>query len=298
MLDAAYNARIDIMAFEPEAILLFNCVSRRFFLREDTSQELQPFQTIAANAGLYVHGEIGRDNNGNVFLLNMSLVSASFREGPQDGNFSSTFSLAPCTKELSDTMKLVNCLANFVEVTSAESEIANEQLAHLASIDRLTGLYNRGEIESILRKTLLGNRAGDGPLSAVMVDLDDFKRVNDTFGHAIGDAALRGCAGMIREKIRRSDAAGRWGGEEFLIILPGTSLESAKIVAENIRAALEARKTLPDETAVTGSFGVAKFPDDGSVMTFYKQIDRALYRAKEKGKNCVCVAGEEPEEDA
>lgn len=293
ILDASYNSRIDIMSFEPEAILLFNCVSRRIFLREDTNQELQPFRAIAPNAGLYVLGEICRDEAGNVTLLNMAMVTASFREGPQGESQGRTLSLAPRTKKLTDMMKLVRCLANFVAITSAESEIANEQLVQLASIDRLTGLYNRGEIESILRRELLQHRRRDGVLSAIMIDLDDFKNVNDTFGHAVGDDTLRWSAEAIRKAIRRSDAAGRWGGEEFFVILPYTSLEAAAGVAERIRASLDAGHMLPDGHSITGSFGVAQFPKSGDYMRFYRQLDEALYRAKQDGKNRVCVANEE-----
>ena len=223
----------------------------------------------------------------------MAMVTASFREGPQGESQGRTLSLAPRTKKLTDMMKLVQCLANFVAITSAESEIANEQLVQLASIDRLTGLYNRGEIESILRRELLQHRRRDGVLSAIMIDLDDFKNVNDTFGHAVGDDTLRWSAEAIRKAIRRSDAAGRWGGEEFFVILPYTPLEAAAGVAERIRASLDAGHMLPDGNSITGSFGVAQFPKSGDYMRFYRQLDEALYRAKQDGKNRVCVANEE-----
>lgn len=293
ILDASYNSHIDIMSFEPEAILLFNCVTRRIFLREDTNQELRPFQSIAQTAGLYVNGEIGRDEDGNILLLNMSLVTASFREGPQGESPAASISLTPRVRQLTDIMKLVQCLANFVTVASAESEIANEQLAQLARTDRLTGLYNRGEIESVLRKALLRNRKGDGVLSAIMLDLDDFKSINDTFGHAVGDEALRWTAKIIQSAIRGSDAAGRWGGEEFFIVLPDTTIEAARSVAERIREELDKGHTLPDGRSVTGSFGVARFPESGDYMKFYQYLDEAMYRAKQAGKNRVCVAEEE-----
>ncbi|MBP5200844.1 MAG: GGDEF domain-containing protein [Schwartzia sp.] len=294
ILDASYNSRNEILSFEPEAILLFNCVSRRFFLRENTNQEILPFQDVAPTAGLYVHGEVNRDEDGNVSLLNMSLVAASFREGPRSESPPLSIMLAPRARKLTDMMKLVQCLAHFVATTSAESEIANQQLAQLATIDRLTGLYNRGEIESILRKELVQNRRRDETLSAIMIDLDNFKSVNDIFGHAAGDDVLRRSAKIIHDAIRRSDAAGRWGGEEFFIILPGTSLANAKIVAERIRAAFASGCVLPNKRSVTGSFGVAQFPDNGDYLKFYQLLDHALYQAKQSGKNCVCVSDEEP----
>ncbi len=292
ILDASYRARLDIRSFEPEAILMLDCVSRRFFLRENANQELRPFQNIAPSAGYYVHGEIIGDGHGGVSLLNMSLVTASFREGAQGEEYKTPLELAPRINDLTDMMRLVHCLANFVEVTSTEAEMANEQLATLASIDRLTGLYNRGETETIFRKELLRNRGGDWILSVIMIDLDDFKNVNDNFGHTVGDKVLRWSARAIRENIRRGDAPGRWGGEEFMIILPGAALKEAEEVAERIRAAFEAGHILPDGQSVTVSIGVAQYLDDGDVMGFYRRLDKALYRAKEEGKNRVCVSEE------
>ena len=295
IFSAIHRIHLDISAFQPEAILLFSCLSRRLFLQEDTNHELQRFQAVAPNAGGYGHGEIYRDADGGVSILNMTLVTASFREGPQGDSHAPAGSLqsrssASKPEELSRTTKLVRCLANFVAVTSAESEVANEKLAHLASIDRLTGLYNRGETEAILQKELLKNQASDSTLSAIMLDLDDFKHVNDTFGHAAGDDVLRWAAHVVLRHLRGSDAAGRWGGEEFLIVLPAASIEVAAEIAENIRAAMEADHPLPNGEAVTASIGVAAFPKEGTLISFYKALDEALYRAKSGGKNRVCIA--------
>lgn len=293
ILGAAHQIRLDIMAFQPEAILLFNCLSRRLFLQEDTNQELQPFQSVAPNAGCYGHGEICRDDGGDVSILNMTLGTVSFREGPKSGALASPLP-EPQTEELTGTMKLVRCLANFVAVTSAESELANEKLARLASTDRLTELYNRGETEAILQRELLKKQETGLPLSAIMLDLDNFKRVNDTYGHAAGDDILRWAARMIRGQIRENDAAGRWGGEEFFIVLPGAPLKAAAKIAEDIRAAMEADCPLPDGGAVTASIGAAEFPKGGDVMTFCKELDGALYRAKAGGKNRVSLAEDLP----
>lgn len=290
ILDAAHQLRLNIAAFQPEAILLFNCLSRRLFLQEDTNQELQPFQAIAPNAGCYGYGEISRDNGGGVSVLNMTLGAVGFREGPQSGAPAPPLP-EPKTEALTGMMKLVRCLANFVAVTSAESERANEKLALLASIDRLTGLYNRGETETILQRELRKTQASCSPLSAIMIDIDNFKRINDTFGHAAGDDVLRRAARVIRSQLQEIDSAGRWGGEEFFLILPDASIEAAAKIAENIRAAMEADRPLPDGGAVTVSVGAAEFPKDGDAIAFYKRLDDALYRAKADGKNRVCVAG-------
>ncbi len=291
ILDASYNVRTDIMTFEPEAIMVFPCMSRRIFLQEDAEKELHPIYSIAPNsAGFYVHGEIFRNDNGNVMLLNMSFLAVSFREGPQGEMTERFMPLDPHPKELTAAMRLVKHLVNFVAVTSAESEMATHQLEELAITDRLTGLYNRGETEAVLRKTLLGHRSGDEAISAIMIDLDDFKDVNDRFGHSVGDDVLRWCAKIFRINIRKEDTAGRWGGEEFLIVLPGMPLEEALRKAEQIRKQMEEGRILPDGGTVTASFGVARFPEDGDYRSFCKQLDDALYHAKDGGKNRVFLA--------
>lgn len=291
LLDASYNLRMDIMTFEPEAILLFNCISHHLFLLADTNQELQPFQTIAPNAGFYTYGEIGRRDGEDLMILNMALVSVSFREGSRDRSHPPEMPPSPPQKELTNSMKLVQYLAHFVTVTAAELESANKQLTELASLDRLTGIYNRGEIESILRKELMGNRGDERTLSAIMIDLDNFKSINDTYGHSTGDRALQWAATVMKRNIRRGDAAGRWGGEEFIILLPGAPLSAATAIAERIRRSLTEGYSLPNGEPLTASFGVAEFPRSGSYIDFYRRLDDALYEAKAFGKNCVRAAG-------
>ncbi len=290
ILDASYEVRMDIMAFEPQAILLFNCVSRRVFLQEDTNQELWPFQLIAPNAGFYVKGEVGRKEGGPVTMLNMTMVSVAFREGSREASRPPQMPSPQPPKQLTSTMKLVQYLANFVAVTSAELETANRQLAELATVDRLTGLYNRGEIEIILQKELSDRRQEKAALSAIMLDLDNFKKINDTYGHAVGDQVLRWAGSVMKRNIRRSDAAGRWGGEEFLIVLPGTSLAGAVEIAERIRRDISSGFALPDGKRVTASLGVAEYARQGTYLDFYRALDETLYEAKHSGKDRVCTA--------
>ena len=176
-------------------------------------------------------------------------------------------------------------------VTSAESELANEKLAHLASIDRLTGLYNRGETEAILQKELLKNQASDSTLSAIMLDLDNFKRVNDTYGHLAGDQVLISVAQTLIRSLRPSDMPVRYGGEEFSVFLPGTTTKNAKVIAERIRRNMENMSiSLPDGTIlqVTVSIGFAERIDNDTVASLIDRADKALYHAKQNGRNRVC----------
>ena len=286
IIDASSDRHNSLLEFKPEAILLFNCVSHRFFLRDSANQELRFFQDIAPCAGYYTHGEIGRTRDEDLYLLNMTLVSVGFREKDLDEPLKN-FCVLPATKKLSGTLKLVHHLTHFISVTSSELEEANEQLTELAATDRLTGLYNRGEIEAILKKDLSSQNYEH--LSAIMIDLDNFKKINDTFGHDVGDHVLKGVGNVLQKGIRKTDAAGRWGGEEFFIILPGAPLNVALKIAERIRTNISEACILPDGQKVTASVGVAEYQSEGSYHNFYQNLDKALYQAKHCGKNMCCT---------
>ncbi|MBQ7606367.1 MAG: diguanylate cyclase [Desulfovibrionaceae bacterium] len=279
ILDASISTQKTLLPWAPEAILLFNCMSRRFYLRDATHQELKPFQDTAPCVGYYTEGEVGRAEDGDLSLLNMTLVSASLREGPLLDIPHQRITPPSNTKELTPTMMFLRHLTHFIAVSSAELE-------ELATTDKLTGLHNRGEIESIIKKELIERRC----FSAIMLDLDNFKAINDTFGHDEGDRVLAWTASVMKQNIRSADAAGRWGGEEFLILLPGAPLIAAQKVAERIRTKLRQGYTLPDKRKVTASMGVAEFSDSISFREVYRILDAALYQAKENGKDCFCVA--------
>jgi diguanylate cyclase (GGDEF)-like protein len=162
-----------------------------------------------------------------------------------------------------------------------------------ALVDGLTGLANRRQCEEILASELARLERFGGPLAIVVADLDWFKDVNDRFGHPSGDAVLRELAQLLQETVRDVDLAGRWGGEEFLIILPGTDLAGGAQVAERIRVALAGRIVLSSDGTpipVTASFGVAASPPASTAAELFSAADRALYEAKRNGKNRVEVA--------
>ncbi len=162
-----------------------------------------------------------------------------------------------------------------------------------ALVDGLTGLANRRVCTAALEKELARAKRFDEPLALVLADLDDFKRVNDRFGHPTGDEVLKAFAKTLRESVREIDLAGRWGGEEFALLLPGTDLEGGRELAERVRRALEDLElTTPDGQAVrvTASFGVAAFPQAGPQDALVAASDGALYQAKRSGKNQVVVA--------
>jgi diguanylate cyclase (GGDEF)-like protein len=178
-------------------------------------------------------------------------------------------------------------------VVALENARLHRIVERQALVDGLTGLANRRHCEEALKAELSRARRFGTPLTAVLADLDDFKEVNDDYGHATGDVVLREFAAVLRENLRDADIAGRWGGEEFLVLLPGTDAEGGARLAERIRVALEERTILGGDGApvrVTCSAGVATLPPAPDVETLVAWADGALYRAKRAGKNRVEVA--------
>jgi diguanylate cyclase (GGDEF)-like protein len=157
-----------------------------------------------------------------------------------------------------------------------------------ALVDGLTGLANRRAASDALHAEAARSERLETPLSVVLADLDEFKEVNDVHGHAVGDEVLRVVAKVLRETLRESDVAGRWGGEEFLLLLPGADEEGAAQLAERVRVALGER-SIPSVPGlrVTASFGVAEYAGETNPEQLLEAADGALYRAKRAGKDRV-----------
>lgn len=162
-----------------------------------------------------------------------------------------------------------------------------EELLYYQSItDPLTGIYNRRFFMQILEQEMGRVRRNKKTFSLIMFDLDHFKNVNDRFGHAVGDTVLRNVVGTVKRRIRKTDYFTRWGGEEFIILLPETSLNNAVNLAEELRRKISEIE-LDDVGKVTASFGVTEYRDTDTVDTVLLRVDEALYEAKESGRNCV-----------
>ena len=167
--------------------------------------------------------------------------------------------------------------------------IVERQAAH----DELTGLPNRRRAEQLLRDELHRAERLAGQFALVFADIDDFKAINDRYGHPTDDVVLREFANTILETVREIDHPARWGGEEFAILLPGADTEGAAHLAERLREALEDRPIIAasgEEFHVTSSFGIAAFPAEPSEYELVAAADAALYDAKRKGKNRVAAA--------
>jgi diguanylate cyclase (GGDEF)-like protein len=154
--------------------------------------------------------------------------------------------------------------------------------------DKLTGLLNRGGIDKRIEEEIHRGKRYNNSFSIAMMDIDHFKKVNDTYGHQAGDLVLKNVSEHIAKTIRDSDYAGRYGGEEFLIVMPYTDKENAFIAAERIRGSLADMGIKNTGIKITISGGIASYPEDGDVYgEIVSSADSALYSAKNNGRNCV-----------
>ena len=173
-----------------------------------------------------------------------------------------------------------------------ELQHANEILSQLSITDGLTKLHNHRYFQDHLTREIKRVSRTKQPLSLILLDIDDFKLLNDTHGHAAGDDVLTSLAAIMNDSARESDLIARYGGEEFVILMPNTDLAGAVHLAEKIRMAVETTRLIIGYSMkpidITISLGVAVY--DGNRREFFSEADRALYQAKAAGKNCVIIA--------
>jgi diguanylate cyclase (GGDEF)-like protein/PAS domain S-box-containing protein len=183
------------------------------------------------------------------------------------------------------TAELVETNKKLVEEISVRKRVEKE-LEKLAATDMLTQVYNRTKFDEIMKREMARATRFDEKLSFIIFDIDNFKRINDRYGHLAGDGVLKDTADFVKGHIRKIDYIVRWGGEEFVIITPEIGLKSARTLAERIRKSVEAYK-FKNVDGVTLSFGVTEFKKGDSVDRVVKRADDAMYRAKSKGRNRV-----------
>ena len=172
-----------------------------------------------------------------------------------------------------------------------ELRVALTRLHDLATHDELTGLANRAHMGEMLEQYLQRHRDGGEVFSIALLDLDFFKRVNDTHGHGVGDEVLKAFADAMRHTVRESDLPARWGGEEFLILLPQSSAENARIVLERLREHFSTQAVSPSVPSLRASFSAGLVsPNPGETLAMVlERADQALYAAKHAGRDCCCI---------
>ncbi|WP_439105777.1 diguanylate cyclase [Congregibacter sp.] len=189
---------------------------------------------------------------------------------------------------LRDYKQLSRSLEAQVTERTKELNAKNAELDRLASIDKLTSTLNRRALDNTLAAELRRAQRYERPLALLLMDIDLFKQVNDQHGHLTGDRVLVTLSERISDNLRASDLLGRWGGEEFLVICPETNLEQARSVAEKVRAAIEVSDFGLQEN-ITISIGVSVAIEGSTAEALVAEADRALYLAKSRGRNCVCI---------
>ena len=215
---------------------------------------------------------------------------AEYRIRTKDGNYRWYFDIGCVTK--TDEQGHATFLAGIVfditerKVAQLELDRRNRELTRLSVIDGLTQLYNHSAMMDRIQECVLLIEQGAAPCSLIMLDIDHFKQVNDTFGHLYGDRILRDIAEILRRCCRKTDFAGRYGGEEFILLLPGTPLQEAYTVAERIRLSIE-QQCNTDQCRVTVSGGVAQYTT-GNAVDLINAADVFLYKAKKQGRNRIC----------
>lgn len=206
----------------------------------------------------------------------------------KDGSF---LSVSYVATPLTDNNIVTGSVTVFHDITErkqliAALEKANELLFLQATTDTLTGIHNRLKFNELLKAEVQRTKRYGKPLSLIMFDIDYFKRVNDTHGHQAGDYVLREIAKIISEHLRKTDMFARWGGEEFMVLVPDNDIEQAAMLAEKLRSVVE-RHYFGEHLRMTASFGVTGFCQDDSLEAFANKADEALYRAKKNGRNRV-----------
>ncbi len=289
MIEKANDIQNRIQTFNPEAIFLYSCICRRFLLQSEVDLETRPFETIAPTSGFYTYGEIYSQGK-CVMLLNATMVAVSMKE--RDGK-----KLAEETEKRIEKLKsmdpfarqhsrIISRLVNFIRVVTEELEDANMEARRLAERDFLTQAYNRMKAHEFIENEMKRCDRYGFEFAIIMLDMDYFKKVNDTYGHNLGDEILIHLVRLMSLEIRTIDMLSRWGGEEFLIIMPMTDRDGAKITAERIRSVVE-QTQFARGLSQTCSFGVAAYKKGESIETLIDRGDKALYEAKIRGRNCV-----------
>tara|TARA_R100001224_G_scaffold13566_2_gene6777 strand:+ start:2812 stop:4860 length:2049 start_codon:yes stop_codon:yes gene_type:complete len=176
-----------------------------------------------------------------------------------------------------------------VETLNEQLTVANDKLEHLVHTDALTQIWNRYHMEYVLDEQISAAKRYSHELGVILLDIDNFKDVNDNYGHDVGDSVLIGLASLFKKELRDTDDFGRWGGEEFIVVAKHSNLEATVALAERLRKCLEAA-AFDEVGTVTASFGVTDYKEKEARAQLIKRVDDALYDAKENGRNRVVTA--------
>jgi len=233
-----------------------------------------------------VFPELAAQGKHHPLLHGSAELIAALRQGKQQKETVNQSATGEATYELHISYVQDAGLIRIYVMDITQRKLDEEATYRLATTDSLTGIINRREFTEILTRQMNQTKRYGTPLAITMYDLDYFKRVNDTFGHDVGDYVLQTVTRLVKGNIRSTDVVARWGGEEFMVLMPQSDIRSAHNVAEKLRLAI-AGHHFDKVSEVTVSFGVAAFESQDDQVSLLKRVDDALYLAKEKGRNRV-----------
>ncbi|MCR5468578.1 MAG: GGDEF domain-containing protein [Lachnospiraceae bacterium] len=282
----------ELADYKPEAVYIFECGNRMRFLKRESLNEISQYDKCGVelfSAASYAELFVTKDGFGGD--LNSTLVAIGLKEDP-DGEdvvvLSRDYEKCDVTvKKTGREIPFIERILAFLESTSQELDEMNKELGKIAYTDRLTKVCNRWELEKEIDEYLELNRQGK-PYGLLFLDIDHFKLINDNYGHDVGDITLQTVVNLVREKLDTGHALGRWGGEEFVYLVPDVDEKSLYDFAESIRKSIDEICFIPVKH-LTISIGATMARPDDTLETFVKRADDAVYEAKETGRNKVVV---------
>ncbi len=285
IIKESQNNQRELSSLNLDGLLYFSCYDRFITLGNDLSMELNIDSNLISSAGFYSFGEIIKTKYAPVIQNKAQLII-----GIKEGEIKEKYHYLPKqqTNKFSEQNEPMSRMMYFINAVTNDMNKKHQELSYLARIDRLTELLNRGETENLLNNSIQYANNTTQPLSILMIDIDNFKDINDTYGHDKGDEVLKAIALTIKNNIRSLDFAGRWGGDEFFVILPNILERQSANIAKRIKKQLY--KINITKERITASIGVASLSKNETLKTFTKRVDVALYQAKKKyKKNCIVL---------
>ncbi len=292
LLALTEQSAADLANFAPDAVFIFECGNRLRFLKDEYLYEIDQYKksnpqlsSTTGYAELFITDEgVGGD-------LNSTLVAIGLKEDPNATDVFITNRVPKHTEQSvrddNHEIPFVERILAFLESTSQELDDLNKELGKIAYTDQLTKIYNRWELGRKIDEFLELNRQGK-PYGLLFFDIDHFKHINDTYGHDVGDVTLQGLVNLIRENVKDGHAFGRWGGEEFVYLIPDVNEISLVAFAEQIRKTVDEICFIPVQH-ITISIGATMARYDDTPESFVKRADEAVYEAKETGRNKVII---------
>ena len=286
-------------SLDPEALFVYSCAARKSLLQEKISQELLPLNKIAPNIGFFTYGEIYHKNN-KVSLLNESftILALSEKQHQKSKRMIHAKNQELPKKKINNFLQdkhflILNALTNLSNRVITELEEVQQQLKEQSNRDFLTNLYNRRYFSEVSKNIINVSRREQKSSSIISIDIDYFKKINDTYGHSIGDEVLKKLAKILQNNTRKSDIVARFGGEEFIILLPFTNIQGAKKIAEKLRKTVEKTPVQIDNIITvpfTISIGIDAIQEnDTMIEEVLNRADKALYQAKGNGRNQIVI---------